>query len=223
MNTLVLKLIALITMSVDHIGILYQIDTFRFIGRISFPLYAFLLVNGYYHTHNKFKYMLNLLLFGLISEIPFNLFIFNKIFYPEYNNIYLTLLIGLITIYIVDNIKLKFKDNISYIIGFLIVILFSFINELLHADYGFIGIMIIYVYYLSYNIKSKNKLLYLVGLLFSSYIYIISNKTIISLGFLLSVPLLYFYNNKRVKTNKLIKYLFYIYYPLHLILLYLLV
>mgnify|MGYP002581591684 FL=1 len=65
-----LKILAIITMTIDHIGaIIYpNIDAFRIIGRISFPIFCFLLVEGFKHTHNRFRYFIRLLLFAIITQ-----------------------------------------------------------------------------------------------------------------------------------------------------------
>ena len=103
-NGATLKMIALITMTIDHIGavlvrklmVMERFNTafwselyqpFRNIGRISFPIYCFLLVEGFVHTKNKWKYLFRMILFSFISEIPFNLAISGNILEPAYQNI----------------------------------------------------------------------------------------------------------------------------------------
>ncbi|MDF2941534.1 MAG: hypothetical protein K0S01_392 [Herbinix sp.] len=124
-----LKLIAIITMLIDHTAatiidrtlvargmgsldssnvqavqdffvqnaFLYGLDgVMRLIGRLGFPLFCFLLVEGFQHTHNKWKYAVRLAIFALVSEIPFDLAFTGKFYYPNYQNVFFTLLIGLL-------------------------------------------------------------------------------------------------------------------------------
>ena len=116
-----LKMIAIITMLIDHIGAgvvepylsmnmgamdgnemfnrLYYLDrSLRIIGRVAFPIFCFLLVEGFLHTRDVKKYGSRLLLFSLISEVPFDLIFFNTWFYPGYQNVYITLFIGLVVL-----------------------------------------------------------------------------------------------------------------------------
>ena len=121
-----LKTIACITMLVDHIGAscieagiltpgldvgtlsqdtlsaypLYRLDmVLRFTGRLAFPLFCFLLVEGFIHTHNVKRYVQRLLLFGLVSEVPFDLAFFRTPFAPQHQNVYWTLALAANTDY----------------------------------------------------------------------------------------------------------------------------
>ena len=118
-----LKAIACITMLVDHIGAscieagiltpgldvgtlsqdtlsaypLYRLDmVLRFTGRLAFPLFCFLLVEGFIHTHNVKGYLGRLVLFGLVSEVPFDLAFFRTPFAPQHQNVYWTLALGVL-------------------------------------------------------------------------------------------------------------------------------
>ncbi|MCD8051915.1 MAG: conjugal transfer protein TraX [Clostridiales bacterium] len=107
-NGFTLKLIALVTMTIDHIAMVLLVGDapywpMRIIGRIAFPIYCFLLVEGYFHTHSVRKYTLRLLLAAVVSDIPFDLAVDG--FWPSWysQNVMLTLAIGLVTVYLVDH------------------------------------------------------------------------------------------------------------------------
>ncbi len=103
-----LKLIALITMTIDHTAMVLLVGAppywpMRIIGRIAFPIYCFLLVEGYFHTHSVRRYTLRLLIAAVVSDIPFDLAVDG--FWPSWysQNVMLTLAIGLVTVWLVDH------------------------------------------------------------------------------------------------------------------------
>lgn len=106
-NSFHLKLIAVITMTIDHIGavLMPQYGFLRIIGRIAFPIYCFMLVNGFFYTKNIRKYIGRMLIFAIISEPFFDWAIFGKIYVKSYQNIYFTLLTGLIMLECIEFIR----------------------------------------------------------------------------------------------------------------------
>ena len=116
-----LKLIAVISMLIDHTSavILEQIPglenpafLMRIIGRLAFPIYCFLLVEGFYHTRSRAKYAGRLFLFALISEVPFDLAFSRRMWDFSSNNVFFTLLFGLLVIWGVEGIKQKFVEEV---------------------------------------------------------------------------------------------------------------
>lgn len=217
MSSFILKIIAIISMMFDHVGyiIFGKFSFMNYIGRLSFPIFAFGISEGYKNTKNLKKYLLRLFVFAIISQIPYILFL-NAIDSTNFTfNIFFTLILGLLSITIYDKIDNKY-------LGILIVILFSVFAELFNFDYGYFGIAIIFIFYLF----KDNKLLMNVFFIIITFInyfykYITSFKIhylIIILFCCLSLIPINLYNNKKGKN---IKYVFYIFYPLHLILLYL--
>ena len=125
LNGAQLKLIAIVSMLIDHInksmiypnlvtndGFLTKLSNlFDIIGRIAFPLFCFLLVEGFYKTHSRKKYLLNLIIFGVISEVPFDMFTTASFFNKNWNNVMFSLALVLVTIWIIDTLKEKMKDK----------------------------------------------------------------------------------------------------------------
>ncbi len=234
MTSFMLKVIALITMTIDHFSILVLEDfsgILRVIGRIAFPIFAFQLVEGYVHTSNKYKHFMLLLIFGIISQIPFGM-----AFYPyladKSLNIFFTLLLGFMAMYCYDSFKLwlstkksNFIKKHSHIFSIVAMIPFIILGELFHVDYGYWGVLVICVFYLFRDCK-KTLLLPLAYLIICiiKYYKVIFTNNILTLNFAnfittyLTILIIAMYNGKQ---GKKVKYLFYIYYPLHILILYL--
>lgn len=198
----VLKLIALLTMVIDHVGaVLYpNIIVLRMIGRISFPIFAYLLALGYKSTHDAKKYLKRLLLFGLLSEIPYIL-----AFNSDNLNIFFTLALGLMAIMFFEK-----KENLYVIIVFCFAVF-------AHVDYGIYGVFVIFFMYVyAYYSKMIGTILFILATFVYSYF------NVLQIFAILSIPLIGLLENipKDIDIKKY-KYVFYAFYPLHLVLLYL--
>lgn len=221
MNSFVLKIIACVCMFCDHFGdAVFGSTTFlNFIGRISFPIFCFQIVQGYVHTHDVKKYILRLSLFALISQVPFMLF-YHVVFDSFAVNVIFTLLFGLLSILIFDKYN-KFTGVCSCLFLGTVAQLFSF-------DYGFFGVFIIFMFYLLRNRKIAMSIIFVLSVIIKYLIPVVQNNIPISYLFFGSklsilmyctcfaiIPIL-LYNGKKGKDAK---YLFYIFYPVHLLIL----
>ena len=104
-----LHIMAMLFMLCDHLwGVsVVNHDVFTCIGRLAFPIYAFLIVEGYFHTRNIKKYVTRLLLFAVLSEIPFNLMTGSRIFFPLHQNVLWSFLISIGLIHWNEQVKAK--------------------------------------------------------------------------------------------------------------------
>lgn len=215
MTVFALKLVALFSMLSDHLGyILFNKVTFmNIIGRLSFPIFAFLITEGYVHTKNLKKYFLRLFVFAILSQVPFMLYLslFNSTFAL---NIFFTLFLGLLAITLFDKIKNK-------PLGLLFVIFIAIVSELIHCDYGWFGIVIIFLFYLFKNNKFYMNTS-IIFLIFTDYlIKYFKQPSIVYIYLLISTLFsLIFINLYSGKKGKNIKYFLYLFYPLHLLILY---
>lgn len=201
-----LKLIALITMTIDHVGayIFPQYIIFRYIGRLSFPIFAFLIAEGYLHTKNVHRYLFNLGIFSVVSQVPYSYTKFGLLYSLDSINIFPTLFLGLLTIYLVDMLLQKQ----SYVLVLLVSFASIYGAEKIHLMYGYAGICTILAFY-EFLVSEDNKIK-----LLSLIVFAVVNTGTVQIASLLALIPIYFYNGKR-GTN--IKYFFYIYYPLHLL------
>ncbi len=221
-----LKLIAIITMFIDHAGAtvilaitrhpaiiadparlalwrhIYSIS--RSVGRLAFPIFCFLLVEGFLHTHDIWKYAQRLFLFALISEIPFDIALKTGWYDPGKQNVYFTLLIGLLVLigirWITDN------DSRNLFLAVIPIAIGMYVALKIDTDYNYKGVFLIAVLYL----MRHSRLYQCLG-------------GAAAISWELPAPLafipVYLYNGKR---GLKLKYIFYWFYPVHLMLLYVL-
>ena len=235
MSTFVLKLIACVTMFIDHytevfvpqvlrrvmigdvrvfLPVKYLVG--RGIGRVAFPIYCFLLVEGFFRTKDRRKYMLRMALFALVSEIPFDLvfqikggeFTMAKLF--GYQNVMITLLFGLILMYIYEWIKMNYlmQPLIFNTLGVFAIVGIGAAAAFLKTDYGMGGVLLIMVFYL---FRGKKLFLFLGA---AAVMVLFINRFEL-LGLAAFLPI-FMYSGKR---GPKVKYAFYSFYPVHLLLL----
>ena len=212
-----LKYIAFISMLIDHTNnalitpmlngkgaLLYISNAFSIIGRIAFPIFMFFLIEGFFKTRNRKKYLASLLIFGFISEVPFDMFVSRTFFEPNCNNMMFTLSLCLGVIWLIDSLRAKLKNTLLWFITSLPILGIScFIATQLSLDYDYHAILVAYIFYIF-----RQKPIIGAGL---GYISIIKELWSI-LGFGLTLT----YNGDRGRQYKWLNYAF---YPIHLLIL----
>lgn len=177
----------------------------RFIGRLSFPIFAFLAAEGFAHTGNRRRYIMRLALFALISEVPFDLAIKHTVWYPDYQNVMFTLLFGVLALCTVDKLR---KRHIIF--QMLAVAFFCWAAYIAKSDYGPVGVLLTASMYM---FRLDRKLCIITG----AFISALESLTYSGVGALAYV-FIWLYNGKRGEMP--MKYFFYIGYPAHLLLFY---
>lgn len=216
MSNFVLKIIAIVSMFLDHLGYaLYsKFSNFNYWGRLAFPIFAFGISEGFKHTKSKKNYLTRLALFGIISQAPF--MFFSSMFTDSFSlNVFFTLFIGLIAIIGYENCKNK-------IIGLLLVICLGITADTIHTDYGYFGVFMIFLFHV-FKEKKLFMNLSIIALCLIKYIPLFVKYNfyipylILCLCTLISLIFINLYNGKKGPNSK---YLLYCFYPIHLILLY---
>ena len=214
-----LKIIAMVAMLLDHVGkvLLPQYQILQIIGRLAFPIFAFMIAEGCYYTRNKIRYFLTIFLLGTGCQAVY--IIWEK---SLYMNILLTFSLSIILIFSLENYKNTKEKRIKILMVFAIIAVLLIavmlpvilINQGFVIDYGVCGVLLpVVIFYSPSKIRK---------LLFSALVLIVLTLDLgggIQWFSLLSIPLLALYNQKRGKYN--IKPLFYIFYPAHLVVIYL--
>ncbi len=246
MSALALRILACVCMLLDHIGFCFAgrwsfLEPLRWIGRLAFPLYVFLIVNGFRHTSDRLRYALRLALFAVISQVPFALMTHPGTMLGTLN-VFVTLLLALLTVWMTDRMRRnRFTKYLSFLPALTVYLVYYF--GLLRSDYGAKGVLLAMTFYLF----DGNILLQGLGMLVSIY-----HQYIVSFGFfclyrllgrpyaiqppsaweltqlfsLLALVPIFFYNGKKGRLPasrggaKAVQLGFYLFYPLHILALY---
>ena len=212
-----LKMVALIFMIIDHIGYCMGDKgiVLRYIGRLSFPVFAFLIVEGFKHTSDRVKYVIRMIGFAAISEIPFNLLLTGNMFYRSHQNVMFTYALALIMLGIIDYIRtVTFDYYKASILEFTVVIGICAISLIFRTDYYVLGPMLIWIFY-------RWDEDYIATFIMALMLFIIGME----ITAIFSLIIIFMYNGKksnRIRSQKMAvinKYFFYIAYPLHMLVL----
>ncbi|MDR2167555.1 MAG: conjugal transfer protein TraX [Clostridiales bacterium] len=225
MNGFTLKIIAVVSMLTDHIGAvlllpladngefvaLYFIT--RYIGRIAFPIFAYLIAQGCIHTSSMTKYLARLGILAIIAEIPYDLAFGNEINFFAGTNVFYTLFLGAAAIAIYRALSAE-TDKIHWRALFAILALpTALLANYISSDFGTFGVIFIFaIYAINPQTKMRRALLVAAGMI----IFYMAHPLPFIVFSLISAICIYFYNNKPGPKHPVAKYSFYAFYPLHL-------
>ena len=225
-----LRALACALMLCDHMWatIVPGNEWMTWLGRLAFPIFAFQIAEGFFHTSNFRNYAVRLLIFGLVSEIPFDLVYGSTILYPYHQNVMFTLLFGLLAIKALDNAKQKHTAK-AWIIGVLLAALCCLAAAVTLTDYGALGVATVVMFYLcrdfrfSWAVQLVFMVLFNLILFTGEYIPLTIGSHTFELqtqGFAVFALIpIWLYNGKKGVSNKALQYGFYAFYPVHMLVL----
>ena len=227
-----LQLIAVLLMLSDHIWATYMSfgDWMTYIGRMAFPIFAFFIAEGFCRTSDVKKYAIRLLGFGIVTEIPFNLFYSSRIFNPYHQNVMITLLLGRLAIIAIDRLKKdRSAKNIARSVGFLLLIVIA--SVIGFVDYGLNGVLMVVLFYIFRDFPFAWAL-QLIGMVCINVIFFEGQVVPLEIfGTTVEIPTqayavfalipIWLYGGRKGISNKVLQYGFYAFYPVHMIILYL--
>ena len=216
LSSFALKFIALTCMCIDHMGLALfpSVSAFRCVGRLAFPLYCFLLSQGYAHTRDIRAYARRLLLLAFLSEIPFDLLIFGRVASGVEQNVVFSLLLGLLALYAADSLRGR---RLACILALTALCAAAMI---LRVSYGWLGVALCLGFHFAREHRFKQALcsallcgLYALSLLLSG---VERSWALLSLYATGASLLILLYNGKRGLHAPALTFLFYAAYPLHI-------
>lgn len=232
-----LKIFAMVFMVLDHAYMtVVNVAGFEWmtqVGRIAFPIFAFQIAQGYTHTSSKNKYIRNMFIFALISEIPYNIMMGGEIIGPFHQNVMFTFLLALIFLKLIDKIRFTnanifFKAILIGCVCYLSVI----VGTLTFVDYLGFGVLTVLIFYIASLMPNKFAAFgfEFLGLFIINCIFLGGKIIIFPNGFgfpkqgfaLISLIFILLYNGKKQltgKADKTFKYFSYLFYPVHILIL----
>lgn len=203
-----------------------------YLGRLAFPIFAFQITEGYRHTSDFRKYAYRLLIFGLISEIPFNLMYASSVIFPFHQNVMFTLLLGLLSIRSIDAVReiIKSRGPAKSLIKPVLIVVGCLLGSAIgFVDYGFWGVMMLISFHLFRDFRGA-RLLQLAAMIYINCEAIkgmfipveVFGQTIefATQGFtVLALIPIWLYSGRKGKSSKALQYGFYAFYPVHMLIL----
>lgn len=152
LSAFAVKMIAIVCMLIDHVGavLLPEVVFLRYIGRLAFPIFCFSIAEGFSHTKSAPKYLMRLGIFAIISEIPFNLAFHGKLFYLSGCNVFVTLFMGLLAVMLFETV-MKWEGLprfVNILLALIPVAALCRTADTLGSDYGKYGVMLIFIFHI---------------------------------------------------------------------------
>ena len=219
MSSFALHIWAMLLMLCDHLQLtlLPDLPILRCVGRLAFPLFAFMAVEGYLHTRSLKKYLLRLLMLAVISEIPFDLLVSGSVFDPMHQNVIWTIILGLCCIRAFENISAGRKMMLSAV-----VIIASLGAAIIaNVDYSSAGVLTLLAFYAFRGNTVRCRLMQLLSLAFINLVLLGGIEFAFPYQALavLSLPIIWLYDGSQGPHNGFIKAANYLFYPAHMLIL----
>ena len=219
MNSFALHILAMLLMLCDHLQLtlLPELPILRCVGRLAFPLFAFMAVEGYLRTRSLKNYLLRLLMLAVISEIPFDLLVSGSVFYPVHQNVIWTIVLGLCCIWAFENIAADRQRLLSA------VVIIASLGAAIIADvaYSSAGVLTLLAFYAFRGSTARGRLLQLLSLGFINLVLLGGVELTFPYQALavLSLPIIWLYDGSQGPHNGFIKAANYLFYPAHMLML----
>lgn len=215
-----LKFLACAIMLLDHIGAtLIPWGTLRIIGRLAFPIFCFLLAEGAHYTRNPRNYLLRLGIGAILSELPFDLALFGSWSW-QHQSVMITLLLGAMAL-------LAMKRMTQPLLKILVLLLFAFLADFMNTDYGGAGVLMIALFGLTRE-RKYGWLVQLLGMYLicrwiipGGAVWFIGRYVFIEIFAILALIPIWLYSGKKSTSSRAVQWAFYLFYPVHLWILYL--
>lgn len=228
-----LHILAMVLMTCDHMWAMLfpSSEWLTCIGRLAYPVFAFMIAEGYARTHDLKKYMLRLLFWAAASEIPFNLMYGGSIFYPYHQNVLWTFLISLLLIMLIEKCRARFKPVIWIPLSAVIAAAGYIVGYAAMTDYYGVGVLTVLMFYFLRTPNLKNRILQLICMyilnvqILGGFYYEFSlfghKFEIVQQGFaLLSLIPIWLYNGRQGMHSKAFQFFCYAFYPAHILILF---
>ena len=229
-----LHILGMVLMLCDHLwaGFFPAQEWLTCIGRMAFPIFSFMIVEGYFNTSNIRKYIWRLLVFAIISEIPFNLFYSSSVIYPFHQNVLWTFTIGLCSVILIEKVRASKKWWLTCLISIIIISADFLLGTVTMVDYYGAGVLTVLVFYFFRGKKWQCFVGQLVCMVIinihflGGYYYAIPiagyELIITQQGFaLFSLIPIWLYNGRQGHHSKVFQYICYAFYPVHMLMIYL--
>lgn len=215
-----LKFLACAIMLLDHIGAtLIPWGTLRIIGRLAFPIFCFLLAEGAHYTRSPRNYLLRLGIGAILSELPFDLALFGSWSW-QHQSVMITLLLGAMAL-------LAMKRMTQPLLKILVLLLFAFLADFMNTDYGGAGVLMIALFGLTRE-RKYGWVVQLLGMYLicrwiipGGVVWFIDRYVFIEIFAILALIPIWLYSRKKSTSSRAVQWAFYLFYPVHLWILYL--